>query len=257
MAAVPIGLSRNGEIRLLFEDDRYLAVLKPAGLLVHKTPIDAHEDENLRDILRDYYTGRLDPVHRLDKPTSGVIFFGKDTPAIQACKAQFESRRTAKEYLALVRGHVNHEGCIAKPLPKGMEGPLKQAQTEFEPLERCELDYAVSRYDSARLSLVRCVPHTGRYHQIRLHMRHFRHPVMGDSQHGDKHQNRAFTAHVGIKGLLLHARRFAFEHPDGGTLDITAALPDRWQPVQNATEWNLDPFKENFAVRSNPPISPR
>ena len=70
MAAVPIGLSRNGEIRLLFEDDRYLAVLKPAGLLVHKTPIDAHENENLRDILRGHYSGRLDPVHRLPTRSS-------------------------------------------------------------------------------------------------------------------------------------------------------------------------------------------
>ncbi len=256
MAAVPIGISRNGEIRLLFEDDRYMAVLKPAGLLVHKTPIDAHEDENLRDILRSYYTGRLDPVHRLDKPTSGVIIFGKDTPAINACKTQFESRQTAKEYLALVRGHVHHAGCIVKPLPKGMDGPPKQARTEFEPLERCELGYQVSRYDSARFSLVRCVPHTGRYHQIRLHMRHFRHPIIGDSQHGDKHQNRAFAAHVGVKGLMLHARRFAFAHPDGGTLDITASLPERWQPIQGATAWDLGPYGEDTALRINEPLSP-
>ena len=253
MAAVPIGLSRNGEIRLLFEDDRYLAVLKPAGLLVHKTPIDAHENENLRDILRGHYSGRLDPVHRLDKPTSGVIVFGKDAPAINACKTQFELRQTDKEYLALVRGHVHHAGGIAKPLPKGMEGPTKPAQTEFEPLERCELQYAVSRYDSARFSLLRCIPHTGRYHQIRLHMKHFRHPIVGDSQHGDKHQNRAFTGHTGISGLMLHARRFAFAHPDGGTLNITAPLPERWSPVQTATDWDLRPYAEDTVQRINLP----
>lgn len=255
MAAVPIGLSRNGEIRLLFEDDRYIAVSKPAGLLVHKTPIDAYEDENLRDILRSHYSGRLDPVHRLDKPTSGVIVFGKDTPAINACKTQFESRKTAKEYLALVRGHVHHEGGIAKPLPKGMDGPPKEARTEFKPLERCELQYPVSRYDSARFSLVKCVPHTGRYHQIRLHMRHFRHPIIGDSQHGDKHQNRAFATHVGIQGLMLHARRFAFAHPDGGTLELTAALPKKWQPLEGATDWILDPFGEHIALRTPPNLS--
>ena len=257
MAAVPIGLSRNGEIRLLFEDDRYLAVLKPAGLLVHKTPIDAYENENLRDILRDYHSGRLDPVHRLDKPTSGVIVFGKDAPAINACKAQFEARQTQKEYLALVRGHVLHQGGIAKPLPKGMDGPPKPAQTEFTPLARCELSYAVSRYDTARFSLVKCTPHTGRYHQIRLHMRHFRHPIIGDSQHGDKHQNRAFTERIGIQGLMLHARRFAFSHPDGGTLDITASLPPRWTPLEAATQWDLSPYRNDAARRNNKPLAHR
>ena len=108
MPGVPIGQSRTGIIRLLHEDDRYLVVSKPAGLLVHRTPLDAYEPENLRDLLRQHVSGRIDPVHRLDKPTSGVIVFGKDSEAIDACKQQFESRETVKEYLAVVRGHVDN-----------------------------------------------------------------------------------------------------------------------------------------------------
>lgn len=246
MPAVPIGLSRNGEIRLLFEDDRYLAVSKPAGLLMHKTSIDAHEKENLRDILREARPGRIDPVHRLDKPTSGVVVFGKDPEAIDACKRQFENRETRKDYLCMVRGHVDHSGCIGKPLPKGMEGPPKVARTLFEALNQCELPIPVSRYPTVRYSLLRCTPLTGRYHQIRLHMRHFRHPIIGDSQHGDKPQNRAFAHHCGEPGLWLHARRFAFSHPDGGTVELKAGLPDRWQALAKATGWDIGPFLDDL-----------
>ena len=240
MPGVPIGQSRTGIIRLLYEDDRYLAVSKPPGLLVHRTPIDAHEPENLRDLLRAHCPGRLDPVHRLDKPTSGVIVFGKDAAAIDCCKRQFESRETRKDYLAVVRGHILAAGCIGKPLPKGMTGPVKLARTEYAPVGTCELDYPVSRYPSARFSLVRCFPHTGRYHQIRLHLRHFRHPVMGDSQHGDKPQNRAFAAQTGATGLMLHARRFEFTHPDGGRLALEAGLPPHWLPLSTLTGWAMD-----------------
>jgi len=250
--AVPIGLSRSGEIRLLFEDDRYLAVSKPAGLLMHKTAIDAHEKENLRDILREVRLGKLDPVHRLDKPTSGVVVFGKDAEAINACKQQFESRDTVKDYLCVVRGHVDHSGCIGKPLPKGMEGPPKVARTSFDALDNCELPYPVSRYSTARFSLLRCTPHTGRYHQIRLHMRHFRHPILGDSQHGDKPQNRAFASYSGASGLWLHAGRFAFSHPEGGQVNLTAALPDRWKFVADATGWDLSRFNEDNGQHIQP-----
>ena len=249
MPGVPIGTSRTGTIRLLFEDDRYLAVSKPPGLLVHRTPLDAHEPENLRDLLRGYTDARLDPVHRLDKPTSGVILFGKDPAAIDACKRQFESRDTEKRYLAVVRGHVNHPGCIGKPLPKGMTGTPKMARTSFVPIGQCDLPYPVSRYPSARMSLVDCTPHTGRYHQIRLHFRHFRHPIIGDSQHGDKPQNRAFAAHTGTSGLLLHARRFAFVHPDGGRLTLTAEVPPHWRHMEAATGWSFTEWGEDAFER--------
>lgn len=252
MPGVPIGKSRTGIIRLLHEDDRYLIVSKPPGLLVHKTPIDAHEPENLRDILRDHFSGRIDPVHRLDKPTSGVIVFGKDPAAIDACKQQFESRETKKDYLAVVRGHIDAPGCIGKPLPKGMTGSPKMARTTYWPLERCELNYPISRYPSARFTLVRCTPHTGRYHQIRLHFRHFRHPLIGDSQHGDKPQNRAFAEHTGSTGLLLHARSFEFTHPNGTRLQIEAALPDRWLAIESSTGWSLETLAEDNVTHRLP-----
>ncbi len=252
MPGVPIATSRTGTVRLLFEDDRYLAVSKPPGLLVHRTPLDAHEPENLRDLLRDHTTGRIDPVHRLDKPTSGVILFGKDPAAIDACKRQFEARETEKAYLAVVRGFVHHAGCIAKPLPKGMTGVPKVARTSYQPIGQCELSYAVSRYPSARVSLVDCAPHTGRYHQIRLHFRHFRHPVIGDSQHGDKRQNRAFAAHTGAPGLLLHARRFSFAHPDGGQLILTAEVPPRWEGIEAATGWSFSDLGEDAGHHAPP-----
>ena len=252
MQGVVIESSRTGHIRLLHEDDRYLIVSKPAGLLVHKTPIDAYEPENLKDLLRGHFSGRLDPVHRLDKPTSGVIVFGKDVEAIDVCKQQFESKKTDKSYMAVVRGWIDAAGCIGKPLPKGMTGPTKLAQTSFAPLAKCELPYTVSRYSSARFSLMQCTPHTGRYHQIRLHFRHFRHPIVGDSQHGDKHQNRAFAEFTGTHGLLLHARSFAFDHPEGGRLSITAGLPPSWIQLQQHPGWDLNEFTSEQATRDEP-----
>ena len=236
---------------MLHEDDRYLVVSKPPGLLVHRTPLDAHEPENLRDLLRAYFSGRIDPVHRLDKPTSGVIVFGKDPQAIDACKRQFESLETRKDYLAVVRGHVHAPGCIGKPLPKGMTGPPRTARTSFDPLKQCEMNYAASRYTTARFTLMQCSPHTGRYHQIRLHFRHFRHPVIGDSQHGDKPQNRAFAAHTGSVGLLLHARSFGFNHPEGGRLLIRAGLPPHWLHMEAATGWALDGLSKDDATLVN------
>lgn len=252
MPGVPIGKSRTGIIRLLFEDERYLIVSKPPGLLVHKTPIDAHETENLKDILRNHFSGRIDPVHRLDKPTSGVIVFGKDPAAIDACKQQFESRETKKDYLAVVRGHIHAPGCIGKPLPKGMTGSPKVARTTYCPIERCELNYPISRYPTARFTLVRCTPHTGRYHQIRLHFKHFRHPLIGDSQHGDKPQNRAFAENTGTTGLLLHARSFEFTHPNGARLEIEAALPGSWLAIESATGWSLGALAEDNATSKRP-----
>ena len=249
MPGVPIGTSRTGTIRLLFEDDRYLAVSKPPGLLVHRTPLDAHEPENLRDILRAHTATRLDPVHRLDKPTSGVILFGKDPQAIDHCKRQFEDRQADKRYLAVVRGRVDNPGCIGKPLPKGMTGTPKVARTSYVPVGHCELPYPVSRYPTARFSLMDCSPLTGRYHQIRLHFRHFRHPIIGDSQHGDKPQNRAFSAHTGTRGLLLHARRFAFDHPDGGRLILTAEVPPAWRRMEQSTTWAFSEWGEDAFER--------
>ena len=148
---------------------------------MHRTPIDAHEPENLKDLLGRISAG-IDPVHRLDKPTSGVIVFGKDPAAIDACKQQFESRETLKDS-PWSADTWTAPGCIGKPLPEGHD---RSGQTgphgTYSPVGTCELDYPVSRYSTARFSLIRCFPHTGRYHQIRLHFRHFRHPVMGDSQ---------------------------------------------------------------------------
>ena len=148
---------------------------------------------------------------------------------------------------------MDHRGCIGKPLPKGMTGVPKVARTSYVPLGHCELPYPVSRYPSARISLVDCTPHTGRYHQIRLHFRHFRHPIIGDSQHGDKPQNRAFAAYTGTPGLLLHARRFAFDHPDGGRLTLTAEVPPAWR------RWSRPrrgPFPNGARTLSNAPPIP-
>jgi tRNA pseudouridine65 synthase len=126
-----------------------------------------------------------------------------------------------------------------------MTGPPRPSGTTFHPLAQCELPFPVSRYDSARFSLLACTPHTGRYHQIRLHMRHFRHTIIGDSQHGDKPQNRAFASQVGVSGLLLHAHRFHFNHPDGNRVELTAASPELWGNISEATGWNFGGFKQD------------
>lgn len=205
-------------LTLLHEDAELVAIDKPAGLLVHRTALDAHEPLNALDLLRAQLGVPLWPAHRLDKGTSGVLLFARSAEAARAIgeafRTEFGAGRVAKQYLALVRGWPVAEGLVDHPLARDPEQPSTgqprlQALTRWQVLARHEWPFPDGRHASSRYALVSVWPETGRRHQIRRHFKHLAHPLVGDSTHGKGPHNRAVAAWLGTARLWLHAQRLA------------------------------------------------
>jgi tRNA pseudouridine65 synthase len=201
-------------IAVLAEGPTWLAIDKPAGLLVHRSAL-APDTDVLIDRLRLQLDQVVHPVHRLDRPTSGVLLLARtaaDVPALQDAL-----RDGRKSYLALVRGRADraHGTLIDRPLTPEGGGDPKDARTRVEVLASCE---------DPRCSLVLAQPETGRYHQVRRHLRGLDHPVLGDSTHGDIRQNRVWRER-GLLRLALHCARLELVI-DGQPMDAIAPLPD-------------------------------
>lgn len=204
----------NGaEIEILYRDDDLVAVHKPAGLLVHRNA-HAGREPFLLQLLRDQLGTRLYPVHRLDRPTSGLMIMALSPGAAGILARQFAAQEVRKAYVAVVRGFTDVTGVIDSPL-KSESGTEAQARTEFTRLGIAEVPHPVGPHPTARLSLVRVEPRTGRTHQIRRHFAHIRHPLIGDVLRGDGRQNRFFREHFGVRRLLLASVELRFRHPAG------------------------------------------
>ncbi|MFA0810100.1 pseudouridine synthase [Microbulbifer epialgicus] len=214
----------NNEPEIIFEDEHLLAAYKPEGWLVHRSEIDRHERRILLQHLRDLSGHLLFPVHRLDKPTSGVIIFGKTGEAAAQLQQQLESNESVKKYIAVCRGYCPELGTIDYPLPPvadfkhqrkrpKAELPRQSAITLFRRIDTIELPYEVDRYPSSRYSLVEIQLKTGRRHQIRRHFKHIHHPLIGCPKYGKSSHNRFFADHFGSARLLLHAVKLELDHP--------------------------------------------
>ena len=213
----------SDSLEILYQDEYLVAVNKPSGLLVHKSPIDKKETQFALQIVRDQIGQYVYPLHRLDKPTSGVLLFAVDQSIVNEFSLMFRSGEVFKTYLALVRGYTNISGLIDHPLKQmldtkaqkkeGITKEVQEAQTEFERLATVELPYPVSRYPVARYSMVKLQPKTGRKHQLRRHMKHMMHPIVGDTKHGRGEHNKFFREKFHVHRLLLHASSLVFEHP--------------------------------------------
>ncbi|SDZ85377.1 pseudouridine synthase [Microbulbifer marinus] len=212
---------------IIFEDDYLIAAFKPEGWLVHRSEIDRHESRILLQYLRDLVGCHLYPIHRLDKPTSGVIVFGKSGEIAAQVQAQLESDESVKKYIAVCRGYCPEEGVIDYPLPPVADFkhqrkrpkadlPRQDAVTIFRRLGTVELPYAVDRYPTSRYSLVEIQLKTGRRHQIRRHFKHIHHPLIGCPKYGKSSHNHFFAEHYQCGRLLLHALRLEIDHPVTG-----------------------------------------
>lgn len=202
------------EIELLYRDDDLVAVHKPAGLLVHRNA-HAGREPFLLQLLRDLIGQRVYPVHRLDRPTSGLMIMALSPEAASALARQFAAGQVRKAYLAVVRGFAPEAGSIDRPL-KSESGREAPALTRYTRLATAEIPLPVGPHPTARYSLVRVEPETGRTHQIRRHFAHIRHPLIGDVLRGDGRQNRAFREHFGVHRLLLASVELRFSHPSSG-----------------------------------------
>ena len=235
-------------LEILYQDEDIIVINKPSGLLVHKSPIDKHETRFALQLLRDQIGQYVYPVHRLDKPTSGVLLFALNSEVAQMMSLLFRSSKVQKEYVAIVRGYADDEMLIDHPLKQmldtkeqkklGIIKEAQEAQTAYTRLETVELPYAVSRYPVARYSLLRLRPQTGRKHQLRRHMKHIFHPIVGDTKHGRGEHNRLFREKFECHRLLLHANRLEFSHPiSKKKIVIQAPLDDMFKKLFKIFSW--------------------
>jgi tRNA pseudouridine65 synthase len=207
-------------LELLYRDDSCVVINKPSGVLVHRTSIDAGETVFAMQWLRDQLGQRVFPVHRLDKSTSGTLVFALDEHSAAFLNSQFEAGSVKKSYLALVRGWLEGSGRIDYPLRRETDRytrqksqVLQEAMTDWWSLALGRYPHAVGRYSEARYSFLRLAPLTGRKHQLRRHLAHLRHPIVGDARHGDGAHNRFFREQWGIGRLMLHAETLEFVSP--------------------------------------------
>ncbi len=236
-------------LRLLYQDEYLVAIDKPAGLLVHRSWLDRHETQFAMQMTRDLIGQHVYPVHRLDRPTSGVLLFALDPQTARTLSEDFAQHRVQKEYLALVRGWTPEQLFIDYPLKEELDKiadkfatvdkPAQEAQTQLQRLQTVELPYAVSaKHPTSRYSLVRLMPHTGRKHQLRRHMAHIFHPIVGDTKHGDGRHNRFFREQYDCQRLMLCNLSLTIQHPQLQTpLRIQTELDAQWQQLFAQFGW--------------------
>jgi tRNA pseudouridine65 synthase len=237
----PEGVTSRFETELMLEiiyhDEHLIAINKPHGLLVHRSSIAADASEFALQLLRDQIGQKVNPAHRIDRKTGGILLFALDKSAEIAMQQQFMENQVHKKYLAIVRGHTPDQEEIDYPLRKE-NGTLQDAFTQYTTLKRAELDLAFGGHATSRYSLVEAVPETGRMHQLRKHFSHIFHPIIGDRTHGCNKQNKLFTETWDMNTMLLHASHLSFTHPvTGKDVQIDAGLQPEFARVMQIMGW--------------------
>jgi tRNA pseudouridine65 synthase len=278
-------------LTILYQDEFMVAVDKPAGLFVHRSFMDKDEIYFALQLVRDQVGQYVYPVHRLDRPTSGVLIFALTKDVATKLNEAFANKSSqvglrsqlktelavesdhnlvqqdkvaelstnegidgcdvamVKTYYAVVRGHlaipedlIDH--ALKEKLDKlgdknvNRDKPAQSAQSYYQVKQQASLPIKVGKFDSVRYSLVEVRPITGRRHQIRRHLAHLRHPILGDINYGDNKQNPFFIEHFGFKRLMLHAKSLEFNHPvSNERIKISAPFDRQWQQIFTAFEW--------------------
>ncbi len=236
-------------LEIIYQDDLLVAIHKPAGMLVHRSEIDRHETIFAQQLLRKQLNNkRVYLLHRLDKPTSGVLLFALNPDIARQLSIAMAEHQFEKTYLAIARGYTEPNGVIDYPLEKLWDKmtdqlakknpPPQPAITQYERLGTVDLPFQVAKNPTTRYSLVKLTPLTGRTRQIRRHMKHIFHPIVGDTTHGDGKHNVFFRQQFDCHRLLLHASTLTFIHPvSEEKLTITAPLDETFQRI--VTELNF------------------
>lgn len=239
----------DAPLTILYRDAHIVAIDKPAGLLVHRSDIDRSETRFAVQLLRDQIGCRVWPAHRLDRGTSGVLLFGLSAEAAATLGRLFESGAIAKRYLAVVRGHPPERGSIDHPLSRRRDAyefagdaasvEPQPALTHFRRLAAIELPEPVDRYPVSRYALLELEPVSGRRHQLRRHLKHIAHPIIGDATYGKGRHNRFFAERFGCRRLLLACISLAFTHPaGGGRLEITTPVSGEFAATLAQLGWS-------------------
>lgn len=234
---------------ILYQDQDLIAIHKPSGLLVHRSMIDRYETQFAVQLVRDLIGQRVYPVHRLDKPTSGVLLFALNTDVARRMNEILTAGDAQKRYLAVVRGYAAEQDVIDYPLLEELDAIADRkarqdkapqpAITAYRRLATVELPFTVGRYPTARYSLLSIEPKTGRKHQIRRHMKHIFHPIVGDTTHGDGRHNDFFRQQFNCQRLLLAATEMVFQHPiSAKEIVITAPLARDFRDIIGRLGWS-------------------
>lgn len=255
-SAVPFALTEP--LKIVYQDEHIIAVDKPSGMLVHRSFLDKHETVFVMQTLRNQIGQHVFPVHRLDRPTSGVLLFALSSEVARLLSEQQEQKLWRKHYLAVVRGFLPQGGELNYALKEQLDKiadkfsrddkAAQEAITRYQPLAQVELPIAVSKYPAARYSLVALQPITGRKHQLRRHLAHLRYPIVGDTSHGDGKHNALFKDHFNCRRLMLIAKQLRLPHPVTGELLILNASLNELEPLFSQFGWptNDEYYQQQF-----------
>lgn len=232
---------------IVFEDKWLLVVHKAAGIPVHRSAWGDRHRISLVERVSSAIGRRCYPAHRLDRATSGLVILTRNRETAASAAALFQNRQVGKTYQALVRGFCAKTGILDRPLKRRRTGrvvtsdaPPQPSETRFRTLRRFELPVCSDRYPTSRLSLLELQPLTGRWHQIRRHLNHAAHPVIGDTWHGDNTQNHFFRKNYGLDRMMLAATELQFRHPE--TAEPMHLMSDPDPTFQSFVE-QLKPFE--------------
>jgi tRNA pseudouridine65 synthase len=207
-------------LAILHRDASLAVIDKPSGLVVHRGWAD--DAETVLDLAREALGAPVFPLHRLDRGTSGALALALTEDAARAMGRAFEAGAIDKTYWALVRGLAPEAGIVDHPVPRTEGGARVDAVTEYRRLAAI----AEGPGGLRGASLVEARPRTGRFHQVRRHMKHLGCPLLGDANYGRGDLNRAYRDAVGLARLALHAARLCFAHPvTGERVDVRAPMP--------------------------------
>lgn len=243
-------MSRHNQLPILYQDLDIVVINKPSGLLVHRSAIDRCATEFALQMVRDQIGQHVYPVHRLDRPTSGALIFALSPSAARHFTDAFASGGVRKTYLAVVRGIPPQHGTVDYPLKEKLDEksdmmartdkPAQSAVTDFKTLAHCEFPVAVDKYPTTRYALVQAQPRTGRKHQIRRHLHHIGHPLIGDVNYGSGKHNRFFADRFQNRRLLLACTDLHFPHPTAPfeTVHVRAPLAPEFMNLLRELNWS-------------------
>jgi len=223
-------------LEIIHQDDLFIAINKPHGLLVHRTPIAKDATEFALQLLRDQVGYHVYPAHRIDRKTSGVLLFSKSKAADSKVQKLFMKHEVEKTYLAIVRGWTLEEQTIDYPI--GEPNKKKEAITHYRCLEQFEIPVPLGKHNTSRYSLLEVKPITGRFHQIRQHLSHIFHPIIGDRPHGCSKQNRMWKSKYLMTSMMLHAQSLKIRFDETESIDIQAPISDEFKRVLNILNQN-------------------
>jgi len=216
-------------LEIIYQDEHLVAINKPNGLLVHRSPIATNTDIFAVQLLRDQLDQHVHPVHRLDRKTSGVLLFALNKEILKAIHEQFVNHSTEKTYWAILRGYAPSEGTIDYALTNN-KGKSQEALTHYKTLQKAEVNVPLGKHSTSRYSIIEAKPVTGRMHQLRKHFAHIFHPIIGDRPHGCNKQNKLFLEKWQMEKMLLHAAFLSITHPvTQERLCLEATLPSEFQ----------------------------